>query len=79
MISLTKSIKCPHCGEVHSIDLSDYVTDESTYERGMGEETEYTIEDCVIECNVCNKEFEVSGSIWEYPEGSENCNTLTIE
>lgn len=79
MISFLKQVKCPHCGEKNSVDLSDYVTDESTYEREMGEEVEYSIEGCTVKCKECSEEFEVSGSIWEYPEGDENCNTLTTE
>lgn len=79
MISLRKSIQCPKCDEINKIDLSDYVVDESTYEREMGDEVEYTIGDCVITCKHCEEEFEISGSIWEYPEGMENDNALAVE
>lgn len=79
MISLRKNIQCPKCDGNNKVDLSDYVVDESTYEREMGDEVEYTIGDCVITCKHCEEEFEISGSIWEYPEGTENDTTLTVE
>jgi hypothetical protein len=76
MIKLQCNIKCPNCEAYKCIDLKDYVVDESTCDREMGMETEYTIEECKILCDECGQEFEVTGSIWEYPEGCENENTL---
>lgn len=78
MIILKRDLECPHCEHINKVDLNDYVDDVSSYERNMGTETEYTITDCNIECKNCKKEFAVSGSIFEYPEGSENTNTLEI-
>lgn len=71
-MDLNWKLNCPYCGEAVSVDLSDYVTDVSTYERQMGTETESTIECSEFKCPSCSKEFEISGSVWEYPEGTYN-------
>lgn len=76
MINLVKNVICPHCLEANKIDLQNSITDVSTYDRSMGEETEYSIELNDIKCNVCLKEFNVKGSIYEYPEGCENYDTI---
>ena len=77
MIKLIKNIKCPHCGVSNLIDLSDYVISEDVDERGMGEETEYSIECKDYKCNKCNYIYNIKGSIWEYPEGVYNYDSLS--
>ena len=60
-------LTCPHCGNEHEFDLSDYVVNTSHSERQMGNETEYTIAADELECDNCGKSFGVKGSIWTYP------------
>ena len=43
----------------------------------MGAETQYVIEAEDLICDKCGKSFDVNGSIYEYPEGSFNCEDLT--
>lgn len=69
-------VECPYCEEEVDIDLKDYVVDVSGNEREMGTETEYTIECEGLNCPNCNKHFGIRGSIWEYPEGAYNDDTL---
>ena len=80
----THSVECPHCGESVTYNWSDYVIDSDIIDedRGMGAETEHTIECDEFECPECHKLFSVSGSVWEYPEGAYNdheLNTSSIE
>lgn len=71
--------KCPHCEEIVKADLKDYVIDENGEGRDMGTETEYTIECDHFKCPNCGQEFRIRGSIWEYPEGAYNCDTIKFE
>lgn len=73
-----KKFTCPECDSTIKINLSDYIIDESSDEREMGGETEYSIEAEGV-CPVCDYEYTVSGSIYEYPVGVENYNDLKIE
>jgi hypothetical protein len=77
MIDLTKTLKCPHCGGENKIDLSDYVISEDSSERDMGEEVEYTIEG-EFECSKCKCSCHISGSVWEYPVGAYNDDSLEV-
>lgn len=72
-MNLKWEITCPYCGNTEKIDLQEYVVDESGYEREMGTETEYT-----IECEECKKRFGIEGSIWEYPEGAYNDDSISV-
>lgn len=76
-MDFVKVYSCPNCNTNLKIDLKDYITDVSTYERQMGSEFEHTIE-CEDTCSNCNSEFIISGSIWEYPEGTENLDDTKI-
>lgn len=73
-----KEFICPECENVIKINLSDTITDQSSEERGMGPEIEYSIE-AEGTCDNCDYEYTVSGSIYEYPIGAENYNDLKIE
>jgi len=74
----TKKFDCPYCGKVVKIDnLSDYMDSDCIEEdRGMGAEYEHSVSDCEIECPKCKKDFEIVGSVYEYPEGAFNYETL---
>lgn len=73
-----KKFICPKCDNTIKLNLSDYITDESSDEKSMGAETEYSIEAEGV-CPNCNYDYSVSGSIYEYPVGAENYNDLKIE
>lgn len=77
-MDLIWKINCPYCGYEHEVDLEDYVVDESSDEREMGTETEYTIECEEYECDNCEKKFGIQGSVWEYPEGAYNDNSIEV-
>lgn len=76
MIPLTFSESCPHCHQEVSGNCEAFLIDTNFYEREMGPEVEYTIDCDSMECPHCGREFALSGSIWEYPEGVENLNDL---
>jgi hypothetical protein len=80
----THSVECPHCGKSVTHDWSEYIisSDVVDEDRGMGTETEHSIECDEFECSECHKLFSVSGSVWEYPESAYNyheLNTSPIE
>ena len=77
----THSITCPYCNSTITEDWSDYITssDVTGDERGMGYETEHSIECEEYECPDCQKKFRVFGSVWEYPEGAYNSHELDTE
>lgn len=80
-ISLERKIECPHCGELESIDLSDYCFTE-TEERKMGEERRYFIDYDKHTCIRCKKAYKIKGYISEYPLGalgSEEINTILLQ
>lgn len=79
MIKLSSKVQCPYCGENFIVSCNDYVIDESSYEREIGEEIEYTIECEEYACPVCHRHFIFSGSIWEYPVGCENHNEIIVK
>lgn len=72
------TVKCPHCGASVTNDWSEFIIDSEVVnnDRGMGHETEHTIECEGFTCPECNKNFNVAGSIWEYPEGACNDQNL---
>lgn len=61
----THSVKCPHCGKSVTHDWSEYIisSDVVDEDRGMGTETEHSIECDEFECPECHKLFSVSGSV----------------
>lgn len=65
-----KIFSCPHCGNDIKVDLMSDSTDcVSSSERQMGIEREYNV-DVFGYCPHCNGEYQITGTIWEYPE---NC------
>ena len=77
-ISLKRVIKCPYCGEGNRIDFSDYIVNETSYERQMGAEIAYTFQCHDLECVSCGQKFFVDGSIHEYPLGSYESEQIEI-
>jgi hypothetical protein len=69
---------CPHCHAEVVQDWSDHVVNSDVVDknRGMGAETEHSIECDECECPKCGKLFIVKGSVWEYPEGAYNTHEL---
>lgn len=67
---MEKIFSCPHCGNDIKVDLMSDSTDcVSSSERQMGIEREYNV-DVFGYCPHCNGEYQITGTIWEYPE---NC------
>ena len=71
-----RTVKCPYCDNIVEVDCEDYVVNSASYERNMGEEIEYEIEMEDVDCECCGKVFVVKGSIWEYPIGAYNYDTI---
>ena len=74
----THAVSCPHCGAEVIEDWSDYIESSDVVDenRGMGAETEHSIECEDFVCPECDKMFRVTGSVWEYPEGAYNYHEL---
>lgn len=77
-MKLKWKIACPYCGNTEKINLENYVVDVSEDERNMGTETEYTIECEEYKCEECKKIFRIEGSIWEYPQGMYNDDSISV-
>lgn len=83
-VLLIRTVKCPYCGEEMEVDLEDYETDTSSYEKenGMGPDIVYYFDsEDNVECPACEKRYQVTGWIREYPVGaydSENVDVLPI-
>lgn len=73
-----KVYKCPSCSNNITVNLENYIVDTSSHERGMGDDTDYTIE-CEGTCSICGANYSISGSIWEYPSGTENLDDTKIK
>lgn len=70
-------VDCQECGESISEKLEIVNLEwESSDERGMGEETQYSFT-CEVQCPHCNHDFTVDGEVWEYPVGAINLIQLT--
>lgn len=81
-LTLVRTIECPHCHEVQEIDLEDYVYDQSGDERenGMGLDIAYSFDtEEYFECHYCEKRFQVSGWIREYPIGAYDSEDIFVE
>ncbi len=79
-LSLVRGINCPYCGKRSTIDLSDYIYDESGEEdNGMGPDMVYSFdtEDCCC-CPYCDKTFRVEGWIREYPIGAYDSESIDV-
>ncbi len=65
-------IECEQCSEtIYDTILIEDIEFESSDERGMGTETQYSfIQE--IKCPYCGHQIEINGEVWEYPEGTVN-------
>lgn len=76
-ISLERIVDCPYCSAKNKIDLADESTVSSS-ERQMGPETVYEFDVDDIYCTNCNRPFEISGYISEYPMGAFNFEEINV-
>lgn len=76
-ISHKDQFRCESCGAKisHTFAIQD-LEYESSDERGMGEETQYSFTE-EVPCPHCSHPNEVTGEVWEYPEGAVNLVQLT--
>ena len=78
-VSLIRTVRCPYCGEELEVDLEDYETDQSSYENSMGADIVYSFDsEDNIECPACQKKYQVSGWIREYPVGAYDSEDVTV-
>lgn len=77
-MELKKDIKCPNCNNTEIVDLEDFVYDQTSYERNMGLEIEYSISCEEYQCPKCSKISTISGSIFEYPVGVYNYDNIEV-
>lgn len=75
-ISLKRVVQCPYCGAQNRIDVADEST-VSCDERQMGPENLYEF-DFEEYCTSCEKAFQVSGYISEYPIGALNFEEIKV-
>jgi DNA-binding transcriptional MerR regulator len=77
-VSMERIVNCPHCNSNYRIDLEDYVYNEISNEKSMGQELHhyFNAEDC--QCCVCDKKFQIVGSICEYPYGSFDSEQIEV-
>jgi len=71
-ISHQAQFKCRGCGATitHTFTIQD-LEYESSDERGMGEQTQYSFTE-EVPCPHCGHSNVVKGEVWEYPEGVVN-------
>lgn len=76
-ITYRGQFKCVGCGATinHTFTIHD-LEYESSDERDMGEETQYSFTEEVT-CPHCGHLNEVTGEVWEYPVGAVNLIQLT--
>ena len=77
-----RTFKCPYCGEELEIDLEDYLSDTSSYERenGMGPDMVYYFDSTdALCCDFCKKNIKIVGWIREYPIGAIDSEDILIE
>lgn len=61
--------ECPNCNQEVIVEFLIQDLEAISYdERGMGNETEYEFWE-EVKCPICIRNFEIDGSVWEYPEG----------
>jgi len=81
-VSLIRTVKCPYCGEDLEVDLEDYETDVSSYDNeiGMGEDIVYSFDsEDNIECPACQRKYQTSGWIREYPIGAYDSEEVNVD
>lgn len=72
-LKVIKKVNCVNCSKDFSINFSNFVEETSSWDNGddkMGVETQYFIEQQTVACPHCGKEYVISGSYNEYPEGA---------
>ena len=80
-VSLSRNIRCPHCGKVTAVDLDDYVYDQSSdeNENGMGPDIVYSFDsEDNYECAECGRLVRINGWIREYPIGAYDSESISI-
>lgn len=80
-VSLSRNIRCPHCGIVTAVDLGDYVYDQSSdeNENGMGPDIVYSFDsEDNYECAGCGRLVRINGWIREYPIGAYDSESISI-
>lgn len=75
-ITLKRVVNCPYCNHKTKLDIENNCT-ASCEERTMGTETVYEFDYNDI-CIYCDKFFNVSGYISEYPAGALNFEKINI-
>lgn len=84
-LSLSRIIQCPHCGLATTVDLGDYLYDQSSedHENGMGPDLVYSFDsEDSYECPECGNPVQIKGWVREYPMGaydSEHINIIKLE
>ena len=80
-VSLSRDIRCPHCGKVEAVNLDNYVYDQSSDEKenGMGSDIVYSFnsEDNYT-CAECGHLVLINGRIREYPIGAYDSESINI-
>ena len=68
-VNTERIVKCPYCRKENSIDVKEYIYDETMKEKSCGIEkySYFEVDDC--RCHSCGKEFVSKGYICEYPIG----------
>ncbi len=68
-INTERIAKCPYCGKENSVDVEEYIYDETMEEKSCGTEkySYFEVDDC--RCHSCGKRFVAKGYICEYPVG----------
>ena len=80
-VSLSRDIRCPHCGKVSPVDLDDFVYDQSSdeNENGMGPDIVYSFDsEDNYECAECGHLVRINGWIREYPIGVYDSESINI-
>ena len=70
-------IRCEKCGLIHVIPKDFLEPSVSSYERNMGDEIEYIIEDSIV-CDECQNEIRFVIRGYEYPVGAYNYDDYEI-
>ena len=80
-IQFKREIQCPNCGTEFEVDLEEYISDISSFEKenGMGPDTVYDIDSgCDCKCPYCGKTLSIIGWIREYPTGAYDSEDIDI-
>lgn len=81
-VSLSRDIRCPHCGTVATVDLNDYVYNQGSdeNENGMGPDIIYSFDsEANFECTECGHLVRINGWIREYPIGAYDSENINVK